>query len=41
MVDFEVYNGCWDVLYSKCVDLVYGVFYVVLSSEGIISELVG
>lgn len=40
-VDFEVYNGCWDALYSKRADLVYGAFYAVPSSEGIISELVG
>ncbi len=23
-VDLEVYNGCWDALYSKRADLVYG-----------------
>ncbi|HDS4590468.1 TPA: LysR family transcriptional regulator [Escherichia coli] len=40
-VDLEVYNGCWDALYSKRADLVYGAPHAVPSSEGIISEPVG
>ena len=40
-VDLEVYNGCWDALYSKHADLVYGAPHAVPSSEGIISEPVG
>ncbi len=40
-VDIEVYNGCWDALYSKRADLVYGAPHAVPSSEGIISEPVG
>ncbi|MCZ5721256.1 LysR substrate-binding domain-containing protein [Escherichia coli] len=37
----EVYNGCWDALYSKRADLVYGAPHALPSSEGIISEPVG
>ena len=40
-VNLEVYNGCWDALYSKRADLVYGAPHAVPSSEGIISEPVG
>ena len=40
-IELEVYNGCWDALYSKRVDLVYGAPHAVPSSEGIISEPVG
>lgn len=40
-IDSEVYNGCWDVLYSKRANLVIGAPHAVPSTEGIISESLG
>lgn len=40
-LNIEVYNGCWDALYSKRADLVLGAPHNVPSSEGIISESLG
>ncbi|AKH88920.1 LysR substrate-binding domain-containing protein [Edwardsiella tarda] len=40
-VNLEVYNGCWDALYSRRADLVIGAPHAVPSSEGIISEACG
>ncbi|MBB5193183.1 DNA-binding transcriptional LysR family regulator [Silvimonas terrae] len=37
----EVYNGCWDALYSKRVDLVIGAPHAVPYPEGIVSEPLG
>ncbi|KPC50247.1 LysR substrate-binding domain-containing protein [Amantichitinum ursilacus] len=37
----EVYNGCWEALYSRRVDLVIGGPHVVPSSEGVISHSLG
>lgn len=36
-VSLEVYNGCWDALYSRRADLVVGAPHAVPSTEGIIS----
>ncbi len=40
-VNQEVYNGCWDALYSKRAHLVIGAPHAVPSPEGIISESLG
>ncbi|PHI29318.1 LysR substrate-binding domain-containing protein [Budvicia aquatica] len=40
-VNTEVYNGCWDALYSKRADLAIGAPHSVPSTEGIISEPIG
>ncbi|RJT22369.1 LysR substrate-binding domain-containing protein [Buttiauxella izardii] len=40
-INLEVYNGCWDALYSKRADLVIGAPHAVPSTEGIISEPIG
>lgn len=40
-INLEVYNGCWDALYSKRADLVIGAPHSVPSTEGIISEPIG
>lgn len=40
-VSLEVYNGCWDALYSRRADLVVGAPHAVPSTEGIISEPIG
>ncbi len=40
-VCLEVYNGCWDALYSRRADLVIGAPHAVPSTEGIVSEPVG
>lgn len=40
-VCLEVYNGCWDALYSKRADLVIGAPHAVPSTEGVISEPFG
>ncbi len=37
----EVYNGCWEALYSRRADLVIGGPHVVPSSEGVISHSLG
>lgn len=37
----EVYNGCWDALYSRRADLVIGAPHAVPSTEGVISEPFG
>lgn len=40
-VSLEVYNGCWDALYSRRADLAVGAPHAVPSTEGIISLPVG
>jgi DNA-binding transcriptional LysR family regulator len=40
-MNLEVYNGCWDALYSKRASLVIGAPHVVPSTEGVISEPIG
>ncbi len=40
-INLEVYNGCWDALYSKRADLVIGAPHAVPSTEGVISEPIG
>ena len=40
-VCLEVYNGCWDALYSRRADLVIGAPHAVPSTEGVISEPFG
>ncbi|WP_127959626.1 LysR substrate-binding domain-containing protein [Serratia microhaemolytica] len=40
-IDSQVYNGCWDVLYTKKANLVIGAPHAVPSTEGIISESIG
>lgn len=40
-ITLEVYNGCWDALYSKRAGLVIGAPHAVPSTEGVISEPIG
>lgn len=40
-LNVEVYNGCWDALYSKRADMVIGAPHNVPGSEGVITESLG
>ncbi len=40
-ITLEVYNGCWDALYSKRAGLVIGAPHAVPSTKGVISEPIG